>query len=159
GAGLRRLSGPPPLAASLGGFPMSPTPSAPSRAPVVTADVPFLPQHPASVAGTLGINARPGAPIEASAASRVAVLAYGLFASSTFLGCFLYYAGFVGGFLTPTRLDGPLAGTLGSALALDVALLGAFAVQHSVMARPWFKRRWTKIVPQVIERSTYVLVS
>jgi protein-S-isoprenylcysteine O-methyltransferase Ste14 len=113
----------------------------------------------APLAGTLGIDAAPGEPIAASPLARAAVLAYGLFCYATFLAAFAYYAGFVGGFLTPTRLDGPRTGPFGAALVVDLALLAAFAVQHSVMARPWFKRRWTKLVPPVIERSTYVLVS
>src|SRR5262245_9060202 len=139
---------------------MPTAPSSASSAQVVTVDVASVTRRSAApLSGTLGINAVPGAPIQASAASRAAVLAYGLLCYSTFLAAFAYYAGFVGGFLTPTRLAGSPTGPFGEALAVDLALLGLFAVQHSVMARPWFKRRWTKIVPPVIERSTYVLVS
>jgi methanethiol S-methyltransferase len=82
---------------------------------------------------------------------------YGATAYVIFLGTFLYAAAFVGGFLVPTTLDGPLETSLPAALAIDAALLTVFAVQHSVMARRWFKERWTQIVPWTIERSTYVL--
>ena len=88
---------------------------------------------------------------------RLLFFAYGVVAYVIFLGTFLYASAFVGGFLVPTRLDGPLEGTLVSALAIDCLLLTIFAVQHSVMARPWFKERWTQIVPWTIERSTFVL--
>lgn len=86
-------------------------------------------------------------------------MAYGLFAYAVFFAVFLYAIGFIGGFLTPTTLDGPATRPLLEALAIDLALLGVFAVQHSGMARPAFKRWWTKIVPEPIERATYVLVS
>ena len=84
-------------------------------------------------------------------------LAYGVVSYLIFLATFLYAVAFVGGFAVPTRLDGPLQGSVPEALAINGALLTIFAVQHSVMARPWFKTRWTRIVPPTIERSTYVL--
>jgi methanethiol S-methyltransferase len=76
-----------------------------------------------------------------------------------FLGTFLYAIGFIGNFGAPTTLDGPASGSLAAAFAVDVLLLTLFAVQHSVMARPWFKEIWTQIVPKPVERSTYVLFS
>ena len=91
--------------------------------------------------------------------SRVLTFGYGLAAYAVFFAVFVYGMGFIGGFLTPTQLDGELKGSLASALAINLALLALFAVQHSGMARPVFKRWWTSIVPEAIERSTYVLVS
>ena len=88
---------------------------------------------------------------------RVIFFAYGLAAYLVFLATFLYVIAFVGGFAVPRRLDGPLETSLPVALAIDCALLTIFAVQHSVMARRWFKERWTQIIPWTIERSTYVL--
>src|SRR5258707_15676735 len=67
--------------------------------------------------------------------------------------------GFIGGFMAPALLDGLPRRPFGHALAIDLALLGVFAVQHSGMARPAFKRWWTRIVPEAVERSTYVLLS
>ena len=90
---------------------------------------------------------------------RTLILAYGLVAYAAFLASFLYAVGFVGGFLTPTRLDGPRDGSLAAALAIDLGLLALFAVQHSGMARPGFKRWLTRYVPRSAERSTYVLLS
>ena len=67
--------------------------------------------------------------------------------------------GFVGNLGTPTALDGPPRQGFGIALAINAALLALFAVQHSVMARRWFKEAWTRLVPPPLERSTYVLFS
>jgi protein-S-isoprenylcysteine O-methyltransferase Ste14 len=83
--------------------------------------------------------------------------AYGAAAYVVFLATFVYAAGFVGGIAVPHRLDGPPETSTPAALAVDCALLAIFAVQHSVMARRWFKDRWTQLVPWTIERSTYVL--
>ena len=88
-----------------------------------------------------------------------AALAYGIATYGLFLGVFVYAVGFIGGFLTPTRLDAAPTRPFWQALAIDLALLGLFAVQHSVMARPAFKRWWTRFVPEAVERSTYVLLS
>jgi methanethiol S-methyltransferase len=90
---------------------------------------------------------------------RAAFLTYGVLSYLVFFGTFLYAIAFIGGFGIPNPLDGKAEAARGAALAIDVALLGLFAVQHSVMARPWFKERWTRLVPQPIERSTYVLFS
>jgi methanethiol S-methyltransferase len=90
---------------------------------------------------------------------RVLVFAYGLVCYAMFLASLLYALGFVGNFLVPVTLDGvPRLGT-GQALAVDLGLLGLFAVQHSLMARPFFKRRLTRCIPESAERSTYVLCS
>ena len=91
--------------------------------------------------------------------SGMGALAYGIFSYGVFLGVFVYAVGFIGGFLTPTKLDGVATRPLWQALAIDLGLLGLFAVQHSVMARPAFKRWWTRLVPEAVERSTYVLLS
>lgn len=90
---------------------------------------------------------------------RTLVLVYGVVAYATFLVTFLYALGFVGNLGTPTALDGPREGPVGGALLIDVGLLALFAVQHSGMARPGFKRWWTQYVPPPAERSTYVLLS
>jgi protein-S-isoprenylcysteine O-methyltransferase Ste14 len=90
---------------------------------------------------------------------RIAFFIYGTLSYLVFLGTFLYAIGFVGNFGVPTTLDGVPSEPLGIALAIDVGLLGLFAVQHSVMARKWFKDWWTRIVPKPLERSTYVLFS
>jgi protein-S-isoprenylcysteine O-methyltransferase Ste14 len=90
---------------------------------------------------------------------RIAVLMYGSAVYAMFLGVFVYAVGFIGGFMTPTSLDGPLVGPLWQAIAVNLMLAAAFALQHSVMARPEFKAIWTKFVPEEIERSTYVLAT
>ena len=88
---------------------------------------------------------------------RLLFFAYGAAAYALFLTTFVYAAAFVGGFAVARRLDGPPETSAPAALATDCALLAIFALQHSVMARRWFKERWTQIVPWTIERSTYVL--
>ena len=84
---------------------------------------------------------------------------YGVSAHAVFLLLYTYMAGFVGNFLVPKTIDTPAEGSITTSTIVDVLLLLAFGLQHSVMARPGFKRVWTRVIPQVIERSTYVWLS
>jgi protein-S-isoprenylcysteine O-methyltransferase Ste14 len=83
---------------------------------------------------------------------------YGVVCHLLFLATYAYLAGFVGNFLVPKSIDSePTDGFY--AVGINLLLIGLFAAQHSIMARPGFKRVWTRLVPQPIERSTYVLLS
>jgi protein-S-isoprenylcysteine O-methyltransferase Ste14 len=90
---------------------------------------------------------------------RFLVFLYGVASYLVFFATFLYAVGFIGNVWVPKSLDSPRAVGRGTALAVDLGLRALFAVQHSVMARPAFKRWWTRIIPPAAERSTYVLFS
>jgi protein-S-isoprenylcysteine O-methyltransferase Ste14 len=89
--------------------------------------------------------------------NKAIALLYGLVSYVIFFVSFLYALGFVEGLVVPKTIDSGASSPVGEAIAIDLLLLSLFAIQHSVMARPQFKKWWTQWVPNSIERSTYVL--
>ena len=94
-----------------------------------------------------------------SALKRNSYLLYGIVCYVITVIAFIYFACFVSNTFIPQALDAPRMVSLPRAIATDLILLGIFALQHSGMARQGFKQWWTKIIPQPIERSTYILFS
>ena len=90
---------------------------------------------------------------------RLSGLIYGFASYTIFFATFLYAIGFVGNIYVPKGIDSIPNVPMTQALLINLGLLGIFAVQHSLMARPFFKRWLTKFIPQSMERSTYTLVS
>lgn len=103
-----------------------------------------------------GAGARRGA---GDGLARAATLAYGATAYVAFLVTITYAIGFVGNWVVPKSIDSGTRGPVWAALLINTALLTAFVLQHTIMARPGFKRWWTKIVPPAVERSTFVLLA
>ena len=91
--------------------------------------------------------------------SRSIIFAYGVASYLIFLGVFVYAIAFLGNLYIPNSIDADPVGPVWRAVLINLALLGGFAIQHSLMARPAFKRWWTRIIPPAAERSTYVLFS
>src|SRR5579862_7567261 len=91
--------------------------------------------------------------------NRIFTFLYGAVSYLVFLASFLYAIGFIGNFVVPKSLDSPADGPWQIALFIDLGLLSLFALQHSIMARPAFKRNITRVIYKAAERSTFVLAS
>jgi len=90
---------------------------------------------------------------------RILVFTYGAAAYLAFFATFLYLIGFVSGLVVPKSIDSAPTGPLGGAMLVNFGLITLFGLQHSLMARPWFKRAWTRVIPDAAERSTFVLAT
>jgi len=91
---------------------------------------------------------------------RLVIFIYGLFSYAVGLGGLVWFILFVGGWdFLPTHIESGIPGSLSTAISINLGLIILFGFQHSVMARPAFKNRWTKIIPRAAERSTYVLLT
>jgi len=90
---------------------------------------------------------------------RIACFGYGSIVYVLFLGIFTYTIGFVAGAVVPKHIDGGSPGPLAESITINALLLSLFVIQHTIMARPWFKKSWTQIIPVPIERSTFVLAT
>ena len=90
---------------------------------------------------------------------RTLILLYAILSYGVFVASFLYALGFFANMVVPKSIDVGGQASFGEAMAVDLAVLGLFALQHSLMARPAFKQWWTRIIPSAAERSTYVLLS
>ena len=90
---------------------------------------------------------------------KITIFVFGILAYALFLFAFLYSIGFVGNFIVPKSIDTGTETTFLQAVLVNIMLMGVFALQHSVMARPSFKEWWTTIIPKAAERSIYVMLS
>ena len=90
---------------------------------------------------------------------RIFVFIYGIVSYALGVASLLYLICFLSNIVVPKTIDSPPVGAMAPAVLVDLILVGLFAFQHSVMARPGFKERWTRIVPKPAERSTYVLLT
>lgn len=94
-----------------------------------------------------------------SALYRASILGYGLIAYLAFQLLVLYYIGFLANVVVPKGIDEGVTGPTAQAFAINIGLIALFGLQHSGMARGWFKTWWTRLIPEPIKRSTYVLIS
>ena len=89
--------------------------------------------------------------------NRISAFLYGVACYAVSLATFAYLAGFLGNIAVKRSIDSPAESPFWTALAINMGLVTLFGIQHTVMARPGFKAAWTRIVPSLVERSTYLL--